>query len=131
MADNCFDIRTSNKHGKGLFAIKDLKKGEAVYSYPKGKILDRNEAGKLSRREKVYLDRVGENEYEIIESPGRFVNHSCEPNTEEKNRTGIALKDIKTGDETTIDYDKSVYLDEPFKCLCGSKNCRRFIQGKE
>jgi hypothetical protein len=35
MADNgnsFVEVRRSGKHGEGLFAVRDFKKGEAVYS---------------------------------------------------------------------------------------------------
>jgi len=123
-------IKESEKQGKGLFALKDFKKGEILYSFKKGRTLNRSEIQNLSKLEKIYLDQIGENKYEIIESPGCYANHSCEPNTEEKNRVGYTLMDIKKGEEITIDYDNVAYLEKPFKCRCGSKNCRGLIRGK-
>jgi hypothetical protein len=41
MADNMnqfVEIRKSEKHGKGLFAIKDFKKGESLYLLKRGRI---------------------------------------------------------------------------------------------
>lgn len=125
------EIRKSEKHGKGLFALKDFRKGERVYSFKKGRIVTYDEIKNLSERDKIHLDKIGANEYEIIESPGCYINHSCEPNVEEKNRIGYALKNIKKGEEIIIDYDKIAYLEKPFKCHCGSKNCRGFVRGRE
>lgn len=119
------EIRKSGKHGNGLFALRDFKKGESLYSLKKGRMVKYDEIQNLSEREKMHLDRVGD-EYEIIEPPGCFINHSCEPNVEEKNRIGYASRDIKEGEEITIDY---TYLEKPFKCYCGSKNCRGLVLG--
>lgn len=124
------EIRESKKHGKGLFALKDFKKGETVYSYPEGKFLSSGEIDGLSKREKVYLDKIGENEYEIVAPPGRYVNHSCKPNAIERDRIGYAIMDIEKGEEILIDYDK-LYLNEPFKCHCGFKECRGIIRGEK
>jgi len=134
MADNMnqfVEIKKSEKHGDGLFALKDFKKGESLYSLKKGKIVNYDEIQSLSEQEKRHLDQIGENEYEIIESPGCYINHSCEPNVEEKERVGYALKDIKKGEEITIDYDKIAYLEKPFECHCGSKNRRGFVRGRK
>jgi SET domain-containing protein len=90
-----------------------------------------DEIQNLSELEKMHLDQIGKDEYEIIESPGCYINHSCDPNVEEKDRTGYALKDIKKDEEITIDYDKIAYLEKPFKCHCGSRNCRGFVRGRE
>ena len=58
------------------------------------------------------------------------MNHSCDPNcavlVEQPDYPVVALRDIKPGDEITIDY--SVTSTSPsdglFDCLCGSPNCR-------
>jgi hypothetical protein len=134
MGDNMnqfVEIRKSKKHGNGLFALKDLKKGENLYSLKKGRIVNYDEIQNLPEWEKIHLDQIRENEYEIIEPPGCHINHSCEPNVEEKDRIGYALRDIKRGEEITIDYDKIAHLEEPFECRCGSKNCRGFVQGRK
>jgi SET domain-containing protein len=134
MADNMnqfVEIRKSEKHGNGLFAMKNFKKGESLYSLKKGRIVKHDEIQNLSELEKMHLDQIGKDEYEIIEPPGCYINHSCEPNVEEKDRTGYALRDIKKGEEITIDYDKIAYLEKPFECHCGSKNCRGFVRGRE
>lgn len=124
-------IKKSKKHGRGLFVLKDFREGEEVYSHKKGRIVNYGEIQNLSKQEKMHLDKIGENKYEIIEPPGCYINHSCNPNAKEKNRIGYALKNIKRGKEITIDYDKIAYLKKPFKCRCGSKNCRGFVQGRK
>jgi len=57
-------------------------------------------------------------------------NHSCEPNTAYKGLNVIALRNIKKGEELTLDY--ASFLDEnmePFQCQCGSPKCRGLITG--
>lgn len=129
--DQFAGIKKSGKHGRGLFALKDFKPGERAYVFKKGKIVGRDEIKNLPEVEKMHLDKIGENEYEVIKSPGCYVNHSCEPNVKEKNRTGYALRDIKQGEEITIDYDKIAYLEKPFKCRYGSKTCHGFARGRK
>ena len=55
----------------------------------------------------------------------KFLNHSCEPVAGMKGLTLIALRDIKEGDEITIDYSiqEGDHLWE-MKCDCKSNNCR-------
>lgn len=129
--NNFVEIGKSEKNGKGLFALKDFKKGEEIYVSKKGKIVSHDETINLSELEKIHLDKIGENEYEVTESPGCYINHSCEPNVEEKDRTGYALRDIKKGEEITIDYDEIAYIEKRFECHCGSKKCRGFVRGKK
>jgi SET domain-containing protein len=128
--EKLFEIKKSKKHGRGLFALKDFKKGEKLYSLKKGKTVRSREIRGLTELEKKYLDQIGENEYEVIEPPGCFINHSCEPNVAEKKRIGSALKDIRKGEEICIDYDECAFLEKPFKCRCGSMCCRGFVKGK-
>jgi D-alanine-D-alanine ligase len=57
-------------------------------------------------------------------------NHSCDPNTTYKGLNVIALRNIKRGEELTLDY--ASFLDEnmePFHCQCGSSKCRGLITG--
>lgn len=57
-------------------------------------------------------------------------NHHCDANTEYRGLNVYALRDIKKGEELTLNY--ALFLDEhmePFECRCGSVNCKRFIKG--
>ena len=125
------EVNKSKKHGQGLFVLKAVKKGDRLYRLKQGKIISYSEVKDLSESEKNHLDRVGDDKYEIIAPPGCYINHSCEPNTVEKNHFGYALRDISAGEEITIDYDRVAYLEKPFICRCGSKNCRQHVSGKD
>ncbi|MEK7567350.1 MAG: SET domain-containing protein [Patescibacteria group bacterium] len=125
------EIRKSEIEGKGVFAARNIEKGEHVYSYPSGKIIGASDILRIPENDKRYLDKIGDGKFEIIEPPARYVNHSCNPNIEEKDRKAFALRDIKRGEEITIDYDKIAYIEKPFKCQCDSKNCRRLVRGKQ
>ncbi len=57
-------------------------------------------------------------------------NHSCEPNTGYDGLNVITLREVKAGEELTLDY--ASFLDEhmqPFHCNCGSVGCRGLITG--
>ena len=129
------EVRKSLKHGNGLFAKKDFKKGEVVYSLELGRVVNRSDIQSLSAEDKKHLDQIEEGKFEVIQFPGYYVNHSCDPNIEERveegRRSGYAIKDIRAEEEVAVDYDKSAYIQVPFECNCGSKNCRKVIQGKK
>jgi len=129
--NNSVEIKKSRIEGVGVFSTTNLKKGEPVYSFKKGKVISMADIQNISEQEKRYLDKIGDDDFEIIESPARYVNHSCGPNIAEKERVAYALRDIKKGEEITIDYDEISYFKEPIKCSCGSKNCRGFVRGKK
>ena len=57
-------------------------------------------------------------------------NHSCDPNTEFVGLNLVARRDIRSGEELTVDY--ATFYDRhmtPFDCDCGSRNCRRRVFG--
>jgi D-alanine-D-alanine ligase len=64
------------------------------------------------------------------EDPGQWApqNHSCDPNTAYRGLNLIAIRDIRAGEELTLDY--AACCDETmaaFQCACGSPNCRGTI----
>jgi len=71
-----------------------------------------------------------------MELPGRFLNHSCDPNVAvgQINASGsydfVALRDISDGDEIRFDYETSEYEVGGFdECSCGATTCRGVIRG--
>lgn len=69
----------------------------------------------------------------------RYVNHSCEPNSETQKwnaggepRVGIyATRDISKGEEITFDYGARSLANDAVPCLCGAKTCRGFLTTKK
>ena len=122
-------INQSKLHGKGIFTTVDFKKGETVFII-KGKIIHwevRDQKTSLYGPNWVGLCR---NSWINPDGFANFLNHSCEPSCGIKGRVKVvALRDIKKGEEITIDYsiteiDKLWYMN----CNCGSKNCRKVIR---
>jgi len=131
-------IKQSKIGGKGLFAISPIKKGEII-GIKWGHIFDKNTLKKIR-------GEIGDSYFQIsddffigpiskeeIKDSMMFLNHCCEPNAGlEGNIVFIALRDIKTGEEITIDYAMCTNEDDyGFKCDCQSKNCRKIITGKD
>jgi SET domain-containing protein len=59
----------------------------------------------------------------------QYLNHACNPNTEFRGRTLVALREIRTGEELTIDYRHTeMTISHPFRCNCGAENCAGVIQ---
>ena len=110
-------IKKSKINNKGVFANRDFKKGEIVISW-KPKVISEKEFRTLTERNNKYLLKQDGN-YFLMQSPEKFVNHSCKPNTKAINKSDIAIRGIKDGEEIT-----SSYLKPGSKCNCGSKNCK-------
>ena len=116
-------VKESKVHGKGVFAAKDFRKDDVVLEWHPT-ILTKSRAHSLLARDRHYLYKVGR-KYLFMQPPERYVNHSCEPNTQPKDYSDVAIKDIARGEEITSDYGEGNPVG--FKCRCGSKNCRGFI----
>jgi uncharacterized protein len=115
--------------GLGVFAGEDIKKGEII-SCIKGIIefkVNKNKYDALANPDWVGITK---NQWINPLKPYKFLNHSCNPNTGIKGKvTIVALKDIKEGEEITIDYSIIEGDDRwEMKCTCGEPNCRGLIK---
>ena len=115
--------------GKGVFAERCYPIHSVVGDITGELITDRPTGSS-------YSIEIDENNQLEPYPPFRFLNHSCDPNCEidwydeavfcEKPvMFVIALRDIQSGEELTIDYHWSA--DCAIPCQCGSENCRGWI----
>jgi len=123
-------IRESKTHGKGLFALRNIKKSEIIFII-KGKkvnflINNKKQAGIAG------FNWIGFGKNKWIDSTnyGLYLNHSCDPNSAIKGKvTVVAIRNIKKGEEITFDYSlNEADIFWHIKCYCGSKNCRKIIK---
>lgn len=141
------EVRRSKIHGSGVFAAKNIKKGEFIIEYK----------GLLRSHEEVDAAYDGEDETghtflftlnddyvldaNIKGNDARWINHSCDPNCDSehvdaedgdkrKDRIEIkAIRDIRTGEELSYNYGirlaerHTPKLKKLWACLCGSPKC--------
>jgi SET domain-containing protein len=129
--------KKSGIHGRGLFAIKPIRKNEVV-AIKGGHILSREE---LKKKRKIVGDSYIQIDDDFFLAPltkeehdrvMMFLNHSCDPNVGVKGQiTYVAMRDIQPGEELTLDY--AMIDDDVFEmeCECGKSNCRKTITGKD
>lgn len=121
-------IATSNIHGRGVRAGENIEKGEII-SRIKGPIkfkINKNKDDAIGHpdwvgvKKDIWIDPL---------KPYKFLNHSCNPTSGMRGLTLIALRDIREGDEITIDYSiqEGDNLWE-MKCACQTPNCRGVIR---
>lgn len=121
--------------GFGVFTKRPFKRGEILWLMDDFDVcIPLQEYKKLDQKS---LDKY--NVYSYIDSTGmvivpwdegKYVNHSCEPNSValvQADYVSIALKDIAADEEIVEDYDAYYGHFGEFKCLCGAKNCREII----
>ena len=134
-------VRRSGVHGKGVFAVTDIPKGEVIIEYV-GEIITWEEALRRhphdpSDPNHTFYFHIDENH--VIDAlyggnASRWINHSCNPNCEPEEIDGRIFiqskRAIKAGDE--LNYDYGLVIDSPltdelkadYPCWCGSKKCR-------
>lgn len=141
-----FAVRKSGIHGRGVFALTHIAKGERLIEYT-GDRISSDRADELYGEEHadsphtmLYLTEAGP----VIDatkwgSSARWINHSCNPNCESNEEDGRVyidtLRAIRPGEE--LSYDYNLVLDERHTpaakrlhaCHCGAKRCRGTMLG--
>jgi SET domain-containing protein len=126
-------IFRSSINGVGLYAAEDIHKGEKI-DYIKGDIRVVRDFSKVSKKlNEISYNWIGVGKYSWIDTKNsifRFINHSCDPNAIIATpRTVIARKNIRSGEEITMDYSLTeAGQDWSIEdCSCGTKQCRGLI----
>src|ERR1035437_2820206 len=137
----CTVVKNSGIHGKGVYATKEIPKGKTIFEY-KGEIISPAEVDNLPTsdmknpnhtflftRDDGLLINAGKKG-----NSSHFINHSCKPNCETKEKKGkifiYTLKKIRKGEELFYDYriqvdkKRTKKLEKEFLCLCGNNECR-------
>jgi SET domain-containing protein len=131
------DVRASPIHGRGLFAAQPIARGEIV-AVKGGHVLTGPQWTALE-------PTLGPADIQIAEdlfiAPVRqeqrhgsmlYTNHSCDPNLAIQGQIVlVAMRDIATGEELTIDWATTDDGDYVLACRCGSPRCRGTVTGKD
>lgn len=137
-------VRTSDIHGRGVFAARKIRKGTRIVEYI-GERIDDKEADRRydeanMRRHHTFLFTLNKNTV-VDGSPetgggdASYINHSCEPNCEALIGGGTidiyALQTIYPGTELVYDYQYELTNDPKdrkfYVCRCGADRCRGTI----
>jgi len=133
LGSDYWEIKETVNKGRGLFAKKDIPKGEIIGDYI-GKVIHPKDA--VVDEENFYLMYYHDTAAIApeIDKPGvHLLNHSCLPNAwlyiYKGHTLAFALKKILKGEELTIPYLLSP-IDEFCKpclhiCECGHLNCSK------
>ena len=134
-------VRRSGVHGKGVFALQPLKKGEQLIEY-KGELISWDEALRRHPHDPTqpnhtfyfHVDDARVIDGAVDGNAARWINHACAPNCEAEiagERIFIkALRSIKAGEELFFDYKlviderHTARLKKDYACWCGHKTCR-------
>ena len=134
-------VRRSGIHGKGVFAVQPLKKGETVLEYT-GEVISWKQA--LRRHPHDPKDPQHTFYFHIDDdnvidgkqggNVSRWINHACSPNCEADEVDGRifirTLRAIKPEQELFYDYGLTIderytpKLKKLYPCRCGTAHCR-------
>ena len=73
----------------------------------------RTALGTLTYDEREHLCELDLDHSAVLPGPGRFLNHSCDPNALRSGVTVFARRRIRRGEEITIDYRLNAFSGEP------------------
>lgn len=131
MLADLFEVRETACRGKGIFAKTDIPKGTVVAFLCKNcKVLyakDEFERLPKKERQKILFHTYRLDDGDVYQDCGyiaKYTNHSCDANMISTEFFDIASRDIKKGEECTIDYRFfNEGEDTEWECRCGSKDC--------
>jgi uncharacterized protein len=131
------EIRHSDTEGRGLFAKEPIRKGEIV-SVRGGHILTRQMEKKIKKPDEYWGYPIADEfvlaplNTQEVEDVMMFLNHSCDPNVGILGQIiFVAIRNIDSGEELTIDYVMFGANKEPMRCSCCSSNCRGLITASD
>jgi SET domain-containing protein len=131
------EVRQSDVHGKGVFALRDLRAGHVIGHYT-GRYYAPDETHPGWNDQLTYLFGLSDG-YVIDGAEGgnatRHINHACIPNVEAVERRGAddelsivvrTVRALRAGDELFLDYALVIDGDDPadYPCACGTDACR-------
>ena len=134
-------VRRSRVHGRGVFAVRRIRKGTRIIEYLGDRVTHRQADLRYEHKDisdnhtfLFIVDRGVVIDGGSNGNDARFINHSCDPNSEsliDDRRVFIeAIRTIRPGEEITYDYqigrDRSdpPNIDQIFACRCGAGECR-------
>src|SRR6204780_5732171 len=134
-------VRRSRVHGRGVFALRRIRKGTRIIEYLGDRVTHRQADLRYEHKDisdnhtfLFIVDRGVVIDGGSNGNDARFINHSCNPNSEsliDDRRVFIeAIRTIQPGEELTYDYqigrDRSdpPDVDAIFACRCGAGGCR-------
>jgi uncharacterized protein len=135
-------VRRSRLHGRGVFALRRIRKGTRIIEYLGDRVSHREADNRYGHKpiddNHTFLFIVDRST--VIDggsasgNEARYINHGCDPNCEsliDDRRVFIeAVRTIQPGDELTYDYqigrdrEDPPNVDEIFACRCGASSCR-------
>jgi SET domain-containing protein len=134
-------VRRSGVHGKGVYALQPLTKGQTIIEYVGQRITwaqaQRRHPSNPDDPNHTFFFHI--DDQNVIDAgvggnAARWINHACNPNCEADEVDGRifikALRKIEPGEELFYDYGLTIderytrKLKAEYACRCGARKCR-------
>jgi [histone H3]-lysine36 N-trimethyltransferase len=115
--------------GLGVFARRDFARGEFIFRRRHGSVVANRDIPSLSEEDQRHLCELDFETSAVLLAPGCYLNHSCDPNAMRSAVNVYAWRDIRAGEEITIDYRLNAHDGERWACICGAANCQGYVIG--
>ncbi|MCI0565161.1 MAG: SET domain-containing protein-lysine N-methyltransferase [Nitrososphaera sp.] len=130
-------VKESPIHGRGLFAVEPIRKGEIVtikggyiFNWQTLQEVEKSlGSAEIPIADGFFIGPLNEQEREggMI-----FSNHSCGPNIGMQGQIiFVALRDIQAGEELTHDWAMTDDDTYEMVCNCGAPSCRGVVTGQD
>src|SRR4030081_3154691 len=96
-------VREAGAKGLGVFAVRGFRKGEFIFRRRHGRVVANSRLGSLTRSERQHLCELDFEQSAVLLPPGCYLNHSCNPNAMRSGVKVFGWRDIRRGEEITID----------------------------
>jgi len=123
------EIRATTDKGLGVYARRAFTAGEFIFRRRHRRVLDEADLARLDESERMHLCELSFDQYAVLEPPGCYLNHSCDPNAMRHGVKVFAWRSIAAGEELTIDYRLNAFDDDTWTCRCGATSCTGVVVG--
>lgn len=96
-------VKDAGRKGKGVFALRDFRKGEFIFRRRHARIVLNMNLGSLSAEDRRHLCELDYERSAVLLPPGCYLNHACDPNAMRSGVKVFAWRRIRRGEEITID----------------------------
>jgi ribosomal protein S18 acetylase RimI-like enzyme len=117
------EIREAGAKGLGVYARRPFVAGEFIFRRRYGRQVSAAGIDSLPEEARRHICELGFDTFAVLEPPGCYLNHACDPNAMRHGVVVFAWRDIQLGEEITVNYRLNAFDDSIFECCCGSANC--------
>ena len=126
-------VSPSGIEGLGIFAARSFSRGERIRRINMLREITPDAPLRADLGERADHCDYPDGKMVLLGYPDRHVNHRCDPNAfvvyAGETSALVARRDIRPGDEITIDYNINISGGTAWPCRCGVARCTGMVVG--